>query len=218
MLCKKTFTTLGTTVLLIFLLFNTSYADIINGDFSSGLDGWTTAGDTFTINEYAVIGDNNNWWSYLYQPIASEGLSYTIDFDFKNNLSGYVPDDDPFAFYDTFFASVYFVNDIAEFDLEAFTYDDSLALFDMDSIGAFNINGTVSDYGTDWLHFSTSFTNEYNYIILTFELVDFNFIDNDSQVFIDNVNINPVPEPATLLLLVAGMGGLGVFSRRKKKH
>ena len=62
-----------------------------------------------------------------------------------------------------------------------------------------------------------NFYNAYNYVIPTFELYDFNFADGDSKVFIDNVQINPVPEPATFLLLASGLAGLGGFLRKRKK-
>ena len=51
--------------------------------------------------------------------------------------------------------------------------------------------------------------------IPTFELLDLNFIDNDSQVLIDNVSINPVPEPATLSLLA--LGALALLRRRRRR-
>ncbi|MBN1627718.1 MAG: PEP-CTERM sorting domain-containing protein [Deltaproteobacteria bacterium] len=226
MLCKKTFNTLGATALLVFLLFNTSYADIINGDFSSGLDGWTGYGDvsavtdTDTSNSYAVIGDNNYIWSYLYKPTNLEPTNYyTIEFDFANELSNVPYDDDP-AFLDTFYASLYFINDISQFDL-FFSFKDSLPLAEMDAYGVFNdFGGNIgpSSKGEGWQHYSISFYNEYDYVIPTFELIDWNWKNDDSHVFIDNVSINPVPEPATLFLLGPGLAGLGVFSRKRKKR
>jgi PEP-CTERM motif-containing protein len=222
---KNLFTFFVTSLLLIFFISNSSYATLIqNGDFSisSELAGWTFGGDTSTSDEYAVLGDDDDWWSYLYQPIGLDNGTYTIEFDFKNELS--TQPDDPNssseAFYDTFYASVYFINDIENFDLTLFEYDHSLPLFDMDANGGvFNeISGSISpnDDDSSWLHFYTTFTNEYEYAIVTFELIDWNFIDNDSQVFIDNVSITPVPEPATLILLVTGLTGLGIFSRKKR--
>lgn len=220
MLFKKTLTILGTTVLIIFLLSNSSYADnlVDNGEFSNGLVNWTTEGDVFIDSEYAVLGDNGVWYSLLFQPTALDYGTYTLEFDFKNSLS---PDItiDPWSFYDSFYTTIYFIDDINSFSLETMVYDDAIELFSMDSNGVFDNYGTISSsiLGPDWVNYSTYFANEYTYTIITFEFLDFNCIDNDSQVFIDNVSINPVPEPATLMLLGSGLAGLGVFSRRKKR-
>ena len=218
MLGKKALSIFGATVLLVFLLFNVSHASLINGDFSSGLDGWTTEGDVSkTGDEEAALGDDNKPWSALYQPIKLAPLTYTIEFDFLNNLSGVVPAG---TFLDTFYASLYFINDITQFHLLSLQYDESQPLADMDANGVFNDYGgsiVSSAKGGEWQHFSMSFYNAYTYVIPTFELSDFNFIDKDSQVFIDNVRINPVPEPATILLLGAGLAGLGGFVRKKKR-
>jgi PEP-CTERM motif len=43
------------------------------------------------------------------------------------------------------------------------------------------------------------------------------FSGNTPNVLIDNITIAPVPEPATLLTMLAGLGMLGFLSRRKAK-
>ena len=218
MLGKKLFAIFGAAVLLVFLALNVTHASLINGDFSNGLTGWTRAGDvSITANEEAAVGDNSETWSALYQPMKLAPLTYTIEFDFLNNLSREVPDG---TFLDTFYASLYFIDDITQFDLLSLHCDDWQPLADMDSSGVFNsYGGSIgsSTKGQDWLHYSMSFENAYAYVIPTFELSDFNFFDNDSEVFIDNVRINPVPEPATILLLGAGLAGLGGFLRKRKR-
>ncbi len=210
------------------LFVGTSLAlPIVNGDFSSGLSGWTQGGDV-SVNSSgeAVLSDENNWYSWLYQGAALSPSTYTIEFDFQNNLSGVIPDDPPWAFFDTFYASLYFTDDMASFDLTASVYDEAHSLFNMDYNGVFDddfnpgtTNGTLSSSskGDDWTHFSFTFQTSYAYAIPVFELYDYNYLFGDSQVLIDNVSIAPVPEPATILLLGTGLVGL-VSIRRRRRH
>ena len=231
---KSTLVIVWTLALMVLPLANVSHADLINGDFSDELNGWTTEGfyfpegDVRVVNGEAILGDNSEIWSALYQPIALDPIKYTIAFDFKNNLSNELYDsseldDSSFVFYDIFFASLYFINDVSQFNLDIDpalnVFDDSSPLFDMEASGVSNNNGIIgtSSKGQEWLHFSTTFTNTYAYVIPTFELLDFNYINDDSQVLIANVGINPVPEPTTLLLLGSGLFALAGMARKRRK-
>ncbi len=190
-----------------------------NGDFSSGLTGWTIQGDVTVDNGEAVAGDNAATYSLLYQSIPLVAGDYTIEFDFMNKLSGNVPHDPPFAFLDTFFATLYFANDLSGFNLAPGGFDAAFSLFSLDYNGVFENLGSigVSAKGLDWSHMSLDFHNTYNYVIPGFELFDMNYIDNDSKVRIDNVSINVIPEPATLILTGFGILALFAISLRRKK-
>jgi len=202
---------------------NEIHATPLNGDFSSDLLSWTTSGDVQWETGSASLGDNLELYSLLYQGVSATNGSYTLTFDFQSGLSDQIPTTDPFAFPDVLFASVYFVDDISTFDPYNFSFDDSLALFDLDDLGPYNVNGTIgaSSLGVDWQHFSATFNNTHQFIIPTFEFMDFNYIDNDSQVWIDNVQLSantapPVPEPSTGLLFFMGVATAISLQRRVK--
>lgn len=209
-----------TSGLMILIYGPAVYALPMNGDFSAQLADWTTLGNVQAEAGAAVLGDEGEYYSALYQAVGASAGTYTIEFDFFNALSDDIPN---FAFADVFFASLYFIDDVDAFNLETFAFDDALALFDMDSIGPYNNNGTIetSVVGEAWLHFSLTFENAYEHIIPTFEFMDGNFIDSDSRVWIDNVQITatavPVPEPGTGFLLIAGFCGL-IIMRPASRH
>lgn len=197
------------------------YATVINGDFSAGLSDWTSAGDVSATTE-ATLADNGQIYSYLLQPVALASGQYRIEFDFENLLSADVTSD-PNAFPDSFFASLFFVNDLSTFDLANGVFDDVAPLLDADSSGVLNVAGVLSPsaVGPNWTHFSFDFTNNYNYVIPVFELLDFNFVSADSAVNLDNVSITQptgvVPEPATLTLMAMGLAGCVATRKRNTK-
>lgn len=183
-------------------------------DFSAGLGAWTATGAVATVNEEVRLADDEAT-AFLYQGIATPPGSTSIEFDFNNNLS---PDFNQGTFLDSFFASLFFVDDLNQFDLLGSVFDDSLALLDLDAQGAFNVNGdiTPSDKGPDWLHFSATFVNNYAYVIPVFEVNDLNLVAGDSEVLIDNVVI-AVPEARGVALLLVGMS-LALGRRRRLRR
>lgn len=197
------------------------YATVINGDFSTGLSDWTASGDVSATTE-ATLGDNGEIYSYLLQPVALANGQYRIEFDFLNLLSSDLTGDVN-AFPDTFFASLFFTNDLPSFDLVGAVFDDVTPLMDLDASGALNVAGVLSPSvaGPNWTHFSFDFTNNYSYVIPVFELLDFNFVSADSVVSLDNVSITQptgvVPEPATLTLMAMGLAGCIATRKRHAK-
>jgi hypothetical protein len=213
---------LATLLLVVLMVPGNAWAVMIdNGDFSIGIQNWSAGGNIEANNEEAILGDNNQIYSFLYQGVRHAPGLYAIEFDFLNTLSDTVPSD-PFVFPDSFFASIYFVNEISQFDLGNAQYENAITLFDLDYSGAFNLNGTISSSlkGPEWSHFATTFTNKYDYIIPAFEIFDFNFENNDSRIFLDNVriqeNLNVIPEPSTFFLLGGGLFVLLTESVRRK--
>ncbi|WFP48582.1 hypothetical protein PL263_10700 [Methylomonas sp. EFPC3] len=203
------FTKISFAVSLFALSTQLSLAAPLNGDFSSNLDSWVTSGPVGSVAQAAQLTDNQGGDSSLFQGVALASGQYTLEFDALNLLSRDIPNGN---FPDAFFASLYFANDLNQFDLANGIFDNALALFDLDYSGVANNNGAISAsaLGGDWFHFSILFNNSYGFAIPTFELFNLNATDGDSQVLIDNVVISSaptstVPEPASLLLWLIGL-------------
>lgn len=202
------------------MAYGTVEATVINGDFSGGLADWEAHGTVSSVGGVAILGDDFPG-ADLYQGIAAGPGNFVLEFDFLGMLSSDLSAD-PFAFPDTFFASILFIDDYSQFDLALGIFDDSLSLFDMDDLGVFNANPSAtigtSALGGDWQHFRMAFNSAYTYVVPTFELWDFNYVIGDSEVQIDNVSLTasqaPIPEPATLVLF--SLGVLGVTLQKKR--
>lgn|GEM_PF-2177767 len=201
-----------------------SRADIINGDFSSGLDGWTTADNILTIpsasvsviNEQAFLktqGYNSEVTLIsLFQTFTFPDYAYSLSFDIGFFLNGQDTGSDNggngHGFYDTVFVSYMDQLDSA--------YNRSFLA--MDSIGPFDPNTlvplTLPHLGDGMYRFTvvlgSGFQNRTG--TLYFDLYD----DDDfsySLVKVDNVQISgpptQIPEPLSLFLL--GWGLLHLF-------
>lgn len=199
-----------------------SHGSVINGDFASGLSGWTVLGDVTAAAEEALAADDGAGAgsSSLYQGVALAPGSYQLSFDFLGELSSSVP---PGTFPDLFGASLYFIDDpISNFDLINGVFDAVISLFDQDAsgllapIGGFNGGAGSSPKGTSWTRWTVNFNNQFDNAIPTFETFDGNFLA-DSRVRIDNVSINPVaaaPLPSSAALLLLALATLRKVRRR----
>lgn len=195
--------------LLLMCLGNLSYAVLINPGFADGLNGWSVEGDDVkvTASDEAYLGDNDLFGiTSLYQNHKLEiGQDYTFEFDFSSTLSADVPFG---VFPDLFASSLLFVDDLSSFDLLTGSYDNALALVDIDHTGeyygAFS-EISISDKGVGWSHLSANFTASHHYVIGLFDMLDGNFLV-DSYILIDNValtakNAIDVAEPTNVFIV-----------------
>ncbi len=183
-----------------------AFADIINGDFSDGLNGWNaekgnsyvTTGDTFAAtgtpeqlsNPFAVIvpvfGDGDISQEFVTVP----GLRYTLSFDYgalggiEQSQTIRLPRSSDLRF-----------RQPADPEYTAFVTND--------------LSSTFTRYSEEFLARS-------NRVRIRFQPVD-----SRSTVFavLDNVSINvaAVPEPASWAMLLSGFGLVGFLQRRRAR-
>ncbi len=207
------------SVLFVASLFwiGTANANLIsNGDFETGnLDGWQKSKDVQIINSgplssvpgmdgyYAAFGyktkktTNKLWQDFDVSGFNSVKVTFDWAFEFEDNLSG-VKD--------------VFISILRDFDgssVNNITLDRLVSTGNNSHINSKLLYGTYSEV-IDISGFNTDNAR-----------LQFRLSEHVGPIYswagIDNVNVSPVPEPATMLLFGTGLASLIAVRHRKNK-
>jgi hypothetical protein len=194
------------------VILNSSDNAVQNGEFTDGLAFWSVSGVVQFVANQAELTDLPGPNTMLHQVVGLAPGPYDVSFDVRSDLSSRFAQG---TFPDTFFASLYFIQQSGDLDIPGGVFDAVNPLMDMDWQGVFNNNGWIgpSALGPEWLHFRGSFQMTHAFVAIAFELDELNDTGGDSAVYIDNVVIALVPEPGALALMLSG--GLFFFCRRR---
>ncbi|MCK5793947.1 MAG: hypothetical protein KAH12_04545 [Anaerolineales bacterium] len=175
-------------VLFLLGLVTVSSFAVRNGDFQNSLKFWKYSWNMQFVAGEAVLSDVEDEHAFIFQADSQGTGVFSLSFDFFNGLSTNLPAG---RFYDSFYASLYYVDVLSEFITEHDQFDASCGVMDADANGSFNINGniTLSSRGSGWQHFSGTFTNTHTYAVIMFELYDLNAVSGDSTIRIDEVQL-----------------------------
>jgi hypothetical protein len=181
-------------------------AALTNGDFSAGLDAWTTTGAVIVDSEELVLADDGPASSGAWQVVAAESSRARLEFDVLGTPSSFTPSD-PFGFPDIFAASLFLFDEPAGFDPVAGTALSATSVLSIDSDGPYDVFADVAPAarGGGWQHVSIEFDTPHAYFAPAFELFELALVGGDSRVRIDDVTVTSLPEPGTGVFLLLGL-------------
>ncbi len=208
---------LVTTLFLVGIVGVAAANLIENGDFSDDLNGWKVLNSAnFTIKDgwgpyedhvqflTGGTGQRGRLIQNFDIPLSATGLHVSFDWQSSFGESGngdpWDPNIDPSSFFK------------------------ALVNVDLDSAGLFKYSNSElilkTNETTRWTHVDMTFlfngtpTDTSPNGRIRFEFNEVN--DWMSNAKLDNININPIPEPTTMLLFGTGLAGLVGLRRRKK--
>ncbi len=186
-------------------------ASLLNGDFSSGLAGWSVDwGDVTDGGGFARFQEHPvDFSSTLSQQFSIPAAASLLSFDLELS-SAPGGDPDPFAWPDAFTASLL---DAATFD-PLISWDPLVTeFFLLENTGAIETAAGMTVAGNTISLDVSSWRGQD--VLLSFDLwASYDGMTTTAEL--DNVNVSVVPLPGAALLALIGLGAAGVTVRRNR--